>query len=96
MVSKHFGFLRLRWVSRYLQRPVLLPRPLGPAPIAWGSLGGPDPTALASDWLPACRAAALGEVLVLALFSQPPAVGDYPCCVLVKREDKAREAGGGG
>lgn len=66
----------------------------GPPPTAWGGLGGPDPTALALDWLPACRAAALGEGLVLALFSQPPAVGDYPCCVLVKRADKAHEVGG--
>ena len=33
---KHLGFLGPSGVFRYLQRPVLLLRPLGPAPTAWG------------------------------------------------------------
>lgn len=34
---RHLGFLKHRWVFRYLQRPVLLPKPLDPASTAWGS-----------------------------------------------------------
>lgn len=47
---RHLGFLEHRWVFRYLQRPVLLSKPLDPASTAWGS-GRTDLTALASGSL---------------------------------------------
>lgn len=77
------------WVFRYFQREVLWPRPC-----CLGGLGEPDPRALAPGWVPAWRAAALGEGLVLAPFSRPPAVWDHPCCALVERADRVLRTGG--